>query len=517
MLTPEELDITIDELDNITEFLLSDQTTQDSNVNQYDLPKFKKAKNAINNNITSGKIKRPAKCSKCNSTDRIEAHHKKGYKEENNFDIEWLCRACHLKAHVKLNAKKKKDSVTRYDVFDITEANMTEPFRETPEGYLRGRAIITNTGIFNYKQKDGTILRELRTPEDVGDSASLNSFRNILITSKHPNPIDNPQGVNKENAKELQVGFTGADIQFDGHAVSIDMTITDGKTIDEIKLYGKVALSCGYNADLEMKSGFAFGNNQYDAIQKNIRANHIACNIDRARAGDLAKMKLRMDSTDAIRIDDNKNINKENKMAKVKINDVEFEADIRVAEEFNILKKDNEDLKVKIKDKDVKFSELQANSDSSKEKLEMAGKEIEKLKAENLDETKIQDAVKNRIALVDVAVKQEIKIEETMNDSDIKKAVILKVFPEAKLDEKDENYINVRYDCAIEDLAKKIVIDNKKKTLDIKPDKKKEDNLSLEEKQRIEISNIWKLDAEQYEKYKAGKTTDEIKSILGGK
>jgi hypothetical protein len=413
-------------------------------------------------------------------------------------------------------SKKSKDedikinTVTRFDVFDITEANMAEPFRTTPEGYFKGRAIITNTGIFNYRQHDGTILRELREPEEVGNSDSLNSFKNIVITSGHPK-----EAVDSNNAKKLQVGFTGSDIQFDGHAVSIDMTITDGKTIDDIKNYGKIAISAGYSADIEERQGFAFGNNQYDAIQKNIRANHIAVNIDRGRAGDLAKIKLRMDSMDAIRIDNIKK-SRGNTMAKVKINDVEFEADIRVAEEFNVMKKNNEDLEVKIKDKDIEFSKLQANHDSLDEKLKTANDEIEKLKKETMDETKIQEAVKNRIALVDVAVKQKVEIKEDMNDSDIKKAIILKAFPNANLDEKNNDYIDARYDSAIELLAEKVVNDNKEKTLNIKPDKKDNSN-DIEEKIKLELSNLWRLNNDQADKYRNGIITDEMKEILGGK
>lgn len=405
----------------------------------------------------------------------------------------------------------KKDSVNRFDVFDITEDTMTEPFRETSEGYLKGRAIITNTGIFNYRQADGSILRELRTTEDVGNIEALESFKNIPLTNSHPNSIDNPHGVTRDNAKKLQVGFTGSDVRFDGHAVSIDMTITDGQTIDQIR-EGKRALSCGYRADLEMVSGNAFGQNPYNAVQKNIRGNHIAI-VEKGRAGDLAKMKLRMDSTDAIRVDNIQNKKEERKMAKVIINDVEFEADVRVAEEFNILKQNISNLETQIKNKDSDFSKLQADNDSNKDKLDSANKEIENLKNQMLDETKIKEAVKQRISLVDTAVKHEIEVKEDMSDNDIKKEIILKAFPKADLTDKNDDYLNARYDSAIELLAEKVNIENKKKTVDIKPTINK-DAVSKDELRLRRLRNTWKLDSKQAELYNNGKETEEIRKIL---
>lgn len=414
-------------------------------------------------------------------------------------------------------AKNKVDSITsvnRYDVFEITEDSMTEPFKETPEGYLKGRAIIANTGIQSYQQQDGTILRELRTKDDVGEQKSLDSFKNIIITSGHPK-----EGVNADNAKELQVGFTGNDVRFDGHAISIDMIITDKKTIDEIKTYGRYAISAGYAADLEMHSGFAFGNNQYDAVQKNIRANHVAVNIDRARAGDLAKLKLRMDSNDAFHInesdvvgDNNIEPKKENKiMAKIKLNDnVEFEVDKRVEDEFNTIKKTNEDLDKSLKSKNDELSVLQGKYDSL-----VADNAKLKEDKENLEKeipTKVDSAVKDRISLVDTAVKFGIEIKEDMDNLTVKKEVIKKAYADLNLEDKDEKYISSVFDAAIITLSKNVAVDNKAAVLNIKPDK--DVKIDADELRKRHIKNAWKLDSEQAKKYREGIINEEMKKIL---
>ena len=63
---------------------------------------------------------------------------------------------------------------------------MSEPFEKTPEGFLKGRAIITSTGVFPYKDATGNVRRELRLPEDVFDPAHLDSLKLKPVTNEHP-------------------------------------------------------------------------------------------------------------------------------------------------------------------------------------------------------------------------------------------------------------------------------------------------------------------------------------------
>ena len=51
--------------------------------------------------------------------------------------------------------------VIRLDSLPIEQTCYTE------EGYLKDRPILTSCGIFEYKNPDGSIRRELRLPEDV--------------------------------------------------------------------------------------------------------------------------------------------------------------------------------------------------------------------------------------------------------------------------------------------------------------------------------------------------------------
>jgi hypothetical protein len=45
--------------------------------------------------VKSGKIIKPEICEQCGSSDKLEAHHHKGYTKEFVRDVRWLCRFCH--------------------------------------------------------------------------------------------------------------------------------------------------------------------------------------------------------------------------------------------------------------------------------------------------------------------------------------------------------------------------------------------------------------------------------------
>ena len=60
----------------------------------------------------------------------------------------------------------KPRTVKRFDSLDAGRW-MATPFIRTTEGFLTGRAIVTSIGVFTYQYADGTVLRELRLPEEV--------------------------------------------------------------------------------------------------------------------------------------------------------------------------------------------------------------------------------------------------------------------------------------------------------------------------------------------------------------
>jgi len=51
--------------------------------------------------IERGEMKRSPHCERCGVICKTNAHHHKGYEDENRFDVQWLCSPCHYFIHRK--------------------------------------------------------------------------------------------------------------------------------------------------------------------------------------------------------------------------------------------------------------------------------------------------------------------------------------------------------------------------------------------------------------------------------
>ena len=361
--------------------------------------------------------------------------------------------------------------IRRFDNIDHSEW-MTTPFERTTEGFLKGRAIVTCCGVFTYKRADGTLQRELRLPEEVFAPATLESLKLKPVTLNHPTELVTP-----ENADMLQVGSLGdnpsstnqeyngygepTDLKklTDGLNVAVDMIITKKDAIDAV-INGKQGLSMGYTCDIEMaEPRSTWCGVEYDYIQRNIKYNHCAI-VDAGRAGDNAKIELRVDSADAVLED--KLVTKDGgtkMLKKINLDGIDYEAEESVIKALNTEKKRADDAVAELskfkEDSAKELSVMTAERDTQKERADKAEEDLAKAKAEALDSTKLDEAVNARIELYKNAEKAGVEVKNDMKDADIKKAVIAKVFPKANLDGKDSAYIDARYDATVEMLAER--------------------------------------------------------------
>ena len=361
--------------------------------------------------------------------------------------------------------------IRRFDNIDHSEW-MTTPFERTTEGFLKGRAIVTCCGVFTYKRADGTLQRELRLPEEVFASATLESLKLKPVTLNHPTELVTP-----ENADMLQVGSLGdnpsstnQEYNWEGKAtdwkkltdglnVAVDMIITKKDAIDAV-INGKQGLSMGYTCDIEMaEPGSTWCGVEYDYIQRNIKYNHCAI-VDAGRAGDNAKIELRVDSADAVLED--KLVTKDGgtkMLKKINLDGIDYEAEESVIKALNTEKKRADDAVAELskfkEDSAKELSVMTAERDTQKERADKAEEDLAKAKAEALDSTKLDEAVNARIELYKNAEKAGVEVKNDMKDADIKKAVIAKIFPKANLDGKDSAYIDARYDATVEMLAER--------------------------------------------------------------
>jgi hypothetical protein len=363
--------------------------------------------------------------------------------------------------------------VTRLDVID-GPAWMTRPFERTPEGYLTGRAVVTNVGVFEYANPDGTVRRELRLPEEVFAAASLDSLKLKPITNDHPAVL-----VTVENAAELEVGSIGSAISkdpagqmhsgmedwkdgtppsADRYHVTADMVIRDPETITDV-LAGKRSLSCGYTCALEDKSGVWMGV-PYDTIQREIRYNHVAI-VDRARAGDAARIRLDRADDTRIQVDRSTTKREEQNMPEllkeITLDSVTYKAEAKVIEALGVATKRADTADGELKTQRVQLDTVTGERDALKAANVKLDAKVKELETAAVDPKRLADAVQSRIAVLDAAKRAGIDVATILpeqTDDEIRRAVILKVSPDTKLDGKSAEYVTARFDMVADDLAK---------------------------------------------------------------
>jgi len=154
------------------------------------------------------------------------------------------------------------------------------------EGFLKVPARIGRSGIQEYSAIEmGMTDREphekvtvLRPEEEVFSDATLKSFGFKPITNNHP-----PELLDSKNAKKFSVGMSDRKVIRDGDFMATDLNVFDADAIADVE-FGKAEISNGYTADIDFTPGVTSDGVQYDAIQRNIRGNHIAI-VTRGRAG----------------------------------------------------------------------------------------------------------------------------------------------------------------------------------------------------------------------------------------
>lgn len=170
-----------------------------------------------------------------------------------------------------------------YDAVTLGEPRLTR------DGYLVADAKIARTGIQLYAGKevdpenkqgmrDRAVVRVYRPESEVFSTDALASFAHRPVTNDHP-----AEAVSASNWKSHSVGMTGNEIARDGDYIRVPMVVMDQAAVADWKA-GKRELSCGYESKIVFDAGTTPQGEAYDAIQTNIRGNHLAI-VARGRAG----------------------------------------------------------------------------------------------------------------------------------------------------------------------------------------------------------------------------------------
>lgn len=394
--------------------------------------------------------------------------------------------------------------------FDNIKLVLGKNVQETAQGFLKVPAYTARTGIQKYRMDDGRVVKEYRPESEVFSKTSMDSLATAAVTNGHPKEMVSP-----DNAKELMVGFPqgGVEKKEDGFEkfLATELIITHRSAIDAIKA-GKAQLSNGYHVDLDFQDG-EYQGEKYDAIQKNIVNNHIAI-VWRARGGE--NVRLRLDSNDGILITETKLDNEQGeKLMKLKIGDKEFEVS---DEAGNAIKAEMSKLKKGKEDKEKDMNEMKEKADNAETEIEVLKSQKSKLVAKvdslesdlekkvkpEMPKEKLDEMVKETIAIREAGKKmlgkEEIEKLDSMTNEEIKIAVI-KADSE-KVDEeklKDAAYTNARFDHIVENFSeaevskKKIgekVVENRTNNdgdeeTYISPEQKRLDNMKKEQEQSL--------------------------------
>lgn len=299
---------------------------------------------------------------------------------------------------------------------------------KTAEGFIRDTPIVGRTGILVYRNADGTERKEYRPPEEAFKADSLASFLGKPITIGHK------AFVTSGNAAQVApVGSVLSEGRQDGNNIIADIVIYNLDT-------NARELSCGYTLDLDETPGTTPEGEHYDAIQRNIRVNHIAI-VPKGRAG---VARLNMDGEQVLE-EEQKEEQKMAEMTKVRLDSgIEYECAPEVKVEIEKMRKDSAEAK-------KGFDKLQAKYDALDAELK---KEQEGRKADaEAYKANFDEAVKARVELLKVAEAHKVANADSMTDTEIKTAVIKAVRGDAiNLDGKSADYIEAAYDMAKADV-----------------------------------------------------------------
>lgn len=328
--------------------------------------------------------------------------------------------------------------------FRLDRSELRKPTR-TPEGFIRADGHLTRTGVLEYRRPDGSIQREYRPEEEVFHQDSLDSIRHATLVLDHPS-----QPVTKENWKKLSIGEIGQDVRRDSDKVLSTVLVKDAGGIKDVESKKREQLSGGYKCDLEMTPG-EWNGIHYDAIQRNIRYNHVAL-VPRGRAG--PEVRLHMDALDAelvadeldetlppLKIERSDTEPTPGVLVKKKINGVEYEVTDQVGQAL-----DRQDALGEVLAAEVKTSKAALEAEQKKtDELDKKLKEAEKVRADAIDPKKVREAVKARVALLELARphldKAGVTKLDDSSDKEIHQAVLAKLSPSFKCDGKSDDAI----------------------------------------------------------------------------
>lgn len=340
-----------------------------------------------------------------------------------------------------------------HNLIEIVSVEDKGGFVPDAQGYLNVSARISRTGVQTYAGAeipgghfiDQPTVHIFRPASEVFSDASIASFENLPITAGHPDT-----GVDASNYKELSVGVALGKPVRDGDFLKVKLSIRDADTVSAIINNGGMQISNGYTVDLDTTAGTTTDGDKYDAIQRNIRGNHIAL-VDAARCGPECRIG------DSQVSDCGCASCQKQKGSMMTQSTVRVTVDGMTIDMTEQGKQALEKLQAQLADRDNTINELNTTIATKDGEIETRDStisekdgEITALKAEKLDDAAIDARVKARGALVDSA---KAIIGDTADftdksDAEVKKMAVAHKYGDEILADADEAAINGMFKIA---------------------------------------------------------------------
>lgn len=335
---------------------------------------------------------------------------------------------------------------------NFTDSATISGSRTTPDGYLVGEVRCARTGLQQYLGLElglGTmdVINVYRPEAEVFHKDSLASYAHKPISDNHP-----PTDITAENWKQYAGGDVGSDVMRDGDFVKVPYKLMDAALIRQVRA-GKAEVSMGYTAELDFVDGVTDNGEHYQAIQRNIRINHLAI-VDQGRAGEKCRIGDSAKSWGTAPLTVNKQ----------RLGDNRVELKTLLLDGLTVETTDQGAIAVKqlSEDKNQAIRQMADAKAAHLAELELKDKalaakdaEIDALKAAKLTDADIDAKVQARSDLVTKArMVAKDAVFTALSDEDIKKTAVTAALGEDVVAGKTQAYIDARFDILCDEAAK---------------------------------------------------------------
>lgn len=134
-------------------------------------------------------------------------------------------------------------------------------------------AIVCKPGVYEYRQRDGTIRRELKPADEIFSPAHMASVRDAAVTDEHP---PNGAAVTPDNAQEFGRGHATGVERLDTDEMMVSLKVTDARLITSLDSKDKRGVSLGLDCVWDPTPGVWTDGTPYHGVQRAMITNQIS-------------------------------------------------------------------------------------------------------------------------------------------------------------------------------------------------------------------------------------------------